>query len=159
MLALILVWLHLIAAISWIGGMIFLSLVLAPLIRNQKAAPDSTALFRSAALRFRRVVWAAIAALVATGPALLHLRGLSLADPARWPRVFLVKIGLVATLLLLTIAHDLFLGPQVVRIGAISPATRTAGQQALLKASRWLPRLAVVLALAVLAAAVALARS
>jgi uncharacterized membrane protein len=51
-----LVWLHVLAAVSWIGGMIFLSLVLAPLVRNRKAAPEFMALFRSAARRFRFVV-------------------------------------------------------------------------------------------------------
>ena len=50
-----LVVLHILAAVTWIGGMIFLSLVLAPLVRGRKAAPEFMALFRSAALRFRPI--------------------------------------------------------------------------------------------------------
>ncbi|HWV44791.1 MAG TPA: hypothetical protein VN039_02010, partial [Nitrospira sp.] len=59
-----LVVLHILAAVTWIGGMIFLSLVLAPLVRGRKAAPEFMALFRSAALRFRPIVWVAIAVLL-----------------------------------------------------------------------------------------------
>ena len=72
-----LVWLHVLAAVSWIGGMIFLSLVLAPLVRSRKAAPEFMALFRSGARRFRFGVWGAIAVLLSTGPMLLQQRGLS----------------------------------------------------------------------------------
>ena len=50
---LLLLWIHLLAAIGWIGGMLFLSLVLAPLVRSRKAAADFMALFRLAARRFR----------------------------------------------------------------------------------------------------------
>ncbi|HLZ34570.1 MAG TPA: DUF4149 domain-containing protein [Nitrospira sp.] len=159
MLALILVWLHLIAAISWIGGMIFLSLVLAPLIRRQNSVPELMVLFRSAARRFRIVVWAAIIVLVATGPVLLHQRGLSIADPTRWPRVFETKITLVGILLLLTLLHDLLLGPQIIQISAIPEEARTTSQQTLVRTARWLPRLSLCIALAVVVAAVVLSRS
>jgi copper resistance protein D len=159
MLPPLLVWLHLIAAISWIGGMVFLSLILAPLLRSQKATPELMELFRTAARRFRIVVWAAIVLLVATGPLLLHQRGLSLAEPASWPLVLEIKIGLVGLLFLLTFLHDLVLGPRVSRISLVPAGTRTPGQQALMRTSRWLPRLALLLALVVLWAAVLLVRS
>ena len=83
----LLVWLHVLAAVSWIGGMIFLSLVLAPLVGSRKAAPEFMALFRSAAHRFRFVVWGAIVVLLITGPVLLQQRGLFLLNPAEWPHV------------------------------------------------------------------------
>lgn len=159
MLSLILVWFHLIAAVSWIGGMIFLSLVLAPLIRKQKTAPESMALFRTAARRFRVVVWLSMGMLLSTGPMLLHARGIHVMEPMQWPSILRVKIGLVSLLLVLTFMHDLLLGPQVVRIGAIPEDTRTAWQQSLVRTSRWLPRLTLLLALAVLWAAVMLVRS
>ena len=150
--------LHLLAAVSWIGGMLFLSLVLAPLVRSA-AVPGLPDLFRAAALRFRLVVWSAIAVLLTTGPFLLHQRGISFLSPSQWPPILQTKIALVALLLLLTMAHDFLLGPRVSRISALPPSERTAREQTLLRASRWLPRLAVLIAVGVLISAAMLARS
>ena len=155
----ILIVLHILAAVSWVGGMIFLSLVLAPLVRSRKAVPEFMALFRSAALRFRPVVWAAMAILLMTGPMLLSHRGLSVTVPASWPGIVTVKLTLVALLLFLTLLHDLVLGPQVSRVSAIPESQRTAGEQVIFKTARWVPRLSLLLALAVVIAATMLARS
>lgn len=154
-----LTWLHLLAAVGWIGGMIFLSLVLAPLVRGRKAAPEFMALFRSAALRFRLVVWSAIAVLLFTGPLLAVSHGWPLFEPNRWPSPLATKLSLVGVLLVMTLAHDLVFGPRVRAILDVSSDKRTSADQAVLAAATWLPRLALVLALAVLLAAVVLARS
>ena len=154
----LLVWLHVLAAVTWIGGTIFLSLVLAPLVRSHKAAPEFMALFRLAARRFRVVVWSAIALLLTTGPVLLHQRGLSVLAPIGWPQVLRIKLGLVAVLLLLTVAHDLLLGPAVRRISAISVSARARWEQTLIRLASWVPRVGVLLALAVIFAAVVLTR-
>ena len=154
-----LVVLHILAAVSWIGGMIFLSLVLAPLVRGRKAAPEFMALFRSAALRFRAVVWVAIAVLLTTGPMLLSQRGINVTSPVSWPGIVTVKLTLVALLLFLTLLHDLVLGPQVSRVSAIPESQRTAGEQVVFKTARWLPRLSLLIALAVVMTAAMLARS
>lgn len=154
-----LVILHVLAAVTWIGGMIFLSLVLAPLVRGRKAAPEFMALFRSAALRFRPLVWVAMAILLTTGPMLLARRGLSTIEPAAWPAIVTVKLALVGLLLFLTLLHDLVLGPRVSRVSAIPEPQRTKGEQVVFKTARWLPRLSLFVALAVLWAATSLARS
>ncbi|MDH4155082.1 MAG: CopD family protein [Nitrospira sp.] len=153
-----LVIVHILAAISWVGGMIFLSLVLAPLVRSRKAVPEFMALFRSAALRFRPIVWVAMAILVMTGPMLLSLRGIAVATPSSWPGIVMAKLTLVALLLVLTLLHDLVLGPQVSRVSAIPESQRTAGEQVVFKTARWLPRLSLLIALAVVITAVMLAR-
>ena len=154
-----LVILHILAAVSWVGGMIFLSLVLAPLVRSRKAVPEFMALFRSAALRFRPIVWVAMAILVMTGPMLLSLRGVAVASPSSWPGIVIVKLMLVALLLFLTLLHDLVLGPQVSRVSAIPESQRTTGEQLVFKTARWLPRLSLLIALAVVMTAAMLARS
>lgn len=155
----LLVVLHMLAAVSWVGGMIFLSLVLAPLVRSRKAVPEFMALFRSAALRFRPVVWVAMAILLMTGPMLLSHRGLSMMAPASWPGIVTVKLSLVGLLLFLTLLHDLVLGPQVSRVSTIPETQRTAREQVIFKSARWLPRLSLLIALAVVMAATMLARS
>ncbi|MGZ8381072.1 MAG: hypothetical protein ACXW4C_05620 [Nitrospira sp.] len=154
-----LVVLHLLAAVTWVGGMVFLSLVLAPLVRSRKAVPEFMALFRSAALRFRPVVWIVMAILLITGPMLLSHRGLSVMAPASWPGIVTVKLTLVVLLLFLTLLHDLVFGPQVSRVSAIAESQRTTGEQVIFKSARWLPRLSLLIALAVVVAAAMLARS
>jgi len=154
-----LVWIHLIAAVSWIGGMIFLSLVLAPSYRAMASKPDAGALFRATARRFRLIVWGAAAVLLLTGPMLVLSHGWPLFEPARWPSHLGLKLSLVVLLLLMTLAHDLVFGPRVRAILALPSDGRTASDQTILTAATWLPRVALVLSLALLFAAVMLARS
>jgi uncharacterized membrane protein len=155
----LLLWIHLLAAIAWIGGMLFLSLVLAPLVRSRKAAPEFIALFRLAARRFRLFVWSAIVLLLSTGPLLVVQRGWSLSDPNDWPLALKVKLSLVAALVILTLSHDLVFGPRMRTLGAIPAEQRSAWDQALVRSSVWLPRLALLVALSVVAVALVLARS
>ena len=155
----VLVWLHLLAAVAWIGGMVFLSLVLVPVLKREPFTTQRGALIRSAALRFRLVVWSAIAGLLMTGPLLLLSRGWSLGEPAGWPAVLTAKLILIAILLMLTFAHDLFIGPRVGRILQTPEPSRTGHDRLLVASSAWLPRLSLLLALAVLFAAVSLART
>ena len=139
--------------------MIFFSLVLAPLVRGRKAAPEFMALFRSAALRFRPIAWIAMAIVLTTGPMLLVRRGIDVLTPTSWPWIVTLKLTLVGLLLLLTLLHDLVLGPQVSRVSAIPEPQRTTGEQVVFKTARWLPRLSLVIGLAVVITAALLARS
>lgn len=158
MLPIILVWIHLIAAVSWIGGTLFLSLVLAPSYRALASKPDAGALFRATARRFRLIVWSAVAVLLMTGPLLVVSHGWPLFEPARWPSLLAVKLSLVGILLLMTLAHDLVLGPLVRAIMAMPVDQREPSDRTILTTATWLPRLGLFVALAVLLAAVMLAR-
>lgn len=152
----LLVWLHLLAAVSWISGTIFLSVVLAPVLKREPFASQKALLFRTIARRFRAVVWGAIAVLLFTGPLLLHQRGIPIAHPSGWPMILAVKLGLVAILFLLTLTHDLIIGPRVGKILQRPTESRTRFDHALLLWSPWIARLSLVLTLAVLFAAVML---
>ena len=52
-----LVWLHMLAAVSWIGGTIFLSVVLMPVLKREPFVSQSAMLFRTIARRFLVVIW------------------------------------------------------------------------------------------------------
>ena len=151
--------LHILAAVVWVGGMLFLSLVLAPLVRSRKAAPEFMALFRSAALRFRVVSWAAIGVLLLTGPMLLSQRGIALTVPSSWPHIVRLKLALVGALLVLTVLHDLVMGPRISHAIAVPESSRTAWEQVVVRTARWLPRISLLLALAVVVVAAVLARN
>lgn len=155
----LLVWLHMLAAVSWIGGTIFLSAVLVPVLRREPFASQKALLFRTVARRFRVVVWGAITILLLTGFPLLHQRGIPIMNPSGWPMVLSVKLGLVAILLLFTMTHDLIIGPRVGRILQIPAESRTSFDHAMVAWSPWIARASLVLTLAVLLAAVMLVRS
>ena len=152
-----LVWIHVVAAMAWIGGMIFLSLVLAPEFRRAGLAGERMRLFRDIARRFRAVVWLAMTLLIGTGVILLDQRGLALTELLSWPRPFQVKLTLVACLFGLSLSHDLSLGPRQAKEDAaterksVGPVARSL--------SRLVPRVALLVALAVVFAAVVFVRS
>ena len=147
-----LVWIHLLAAMVWIGGMVFLSVVLVPVLKRDGA-------FAQYALRFRAVVWGAMGILVATGLTLAAGRSIPLMEPSRWPTIFAAKIGLVTLLFTLTLLHDLVVGPRVRRSLGIPEAERSARDRVLLRYSVLVPRISLLVALLVLLLAVVLART
>jgi uncharacterized membrane protein len=139
--------------------MLFLSVVLVPVLRCEPFASQKAVLFRAIARRFRSVVWSAITILLFTGPLLLHQRGIPITDPSTWPTVLSAKLGFVALLLLLTLIHDLILGPRVLQITQIPTDSRTRFEHSLVVWSPWVARFSFILALAVLFAAVVLVRT
>ena len=153
-----LVWLHVLAAVSWIGGTIFLSVVFVPVLKHEPFASQKTLLFRTVARRFRSIVWGAICHTHTHGPDVLHQRGVSIMNPSGWPMILSIKLGLVAILLLVTVTHDLIIGPRVGRILQIPRESRTSFDQAMVGWSPWIARSSLVLTLAVLLAAVVLVR-
>jgi uncharacterized membrane protein len=155
----LLVGLHVLAAVSWIGGTIFLSVALVPVLKHEPFASQKALLFRTTARRFRVVVWGAIAILMLTGPPLLHQRGIPIMNPSGWPMILSVKLGLVAILLLFTVTHDLIIGPRVGRILQLPTESRTSSDHAMVAWSPWIARASLVLTLAVLLAAVVLVRT
>ena len=47
-------------------------------------------------------------------------------NPSGWPMILSIKLGLVAILLLVTVTHDLIIGPRVGRILQIPRESRTS---------------------------------
>jgi uncharacterized membrane protein len=158
-MTIVLTWVHILAAVSWIGGMIFLSLVVVPVIRRPPLVQQRALLFPIVARRFRLVAWGAMLLLLVTGPMLAAERGISFFNPTTWPSVFAIKLTLVGLLLALTAAHDLVLGPRVAEIMKRSEQERSASDRLFLRWSPWVARSSLLLALAVLFSAVSLVRS
>ena len=106
-MALSLRFLHVLAAIAWIGGMLFVALVLVPVVRTQADPALRARLFHDVGVRFRAVGWAALLVLLATGLANLWLRPyLFTLTRFQW------KLGLVVVALVLSAIHDFVLGPR-----------------------------------------------
>jgi uncharacterized membrane protein len=133
--ALFIRWVHVLSAITWVGGMLFIALVLVPTARALEDAGLRTRLLQESGYRFRTIGWIALVLLVVTGLLNLWLQPFLL----RAPR-FHWKLGLVVLALVLSAFHDWVLGPRAGVPGA-DPSVR-------IRAS-WIARLNVVVALAI----------
>jgi copper resistance protein D len=121
------VTMHVLAALLWLGGMFFLGVVGAPVLRAVEPVELRQHLFHALGLRFRSVGWAAIAVLVATGLLNLRCRGLLrwegvLGEEAFWRtslgHALAAKLVAVAMMVIISATHDFALGPAA---GRVSP--------------------------------------
>lgn len=155
------VMLHVLAALTWLGGMLFFALVGAPVLRRLDPPALRARVFGELGRAFRTVGWGAIAVLLATGIVNLHFAGVlrdgQLARAAFWAtpygRALGWKLALVATMVALAAVHDFVLGPRAGRLDPVSPAGRRARGQA-----AWLARINAIVGLALVYAAVRLVR-
>lgn len=153
--------LHVLAAITWIGGVLFLALVGAPALRRVEPASLRSALFEAIGLRFRYVGWGAVATLLVTGTWLLQLRGWLawkvLGDGTFWAtgvgRALAWKLALVTVMLALSAVHDVLLSPARARALEQAPGGAATRRRLVL-----LARVGALAALGVVVAAVRLVR-
>jgi uncharacterized membrane protein len=134
-MALLLRWIHVLAAITWIGGMLFIALVLVPVARRLDDPVLRTRLIQDLGVRFRTVGWIALGLMIATGLGNLWYRPYLLQASG-----FHAKLGLVVVALAVSVLHDFVLGPKAGRPGAPPAARRRAS---------WVARVNVVTALAI----------
>jgi copper resistance protein D len=116
------VYLHILSAIIWIGGMLFLALVVVPVTRGLPP-PERAALFGAVGRRFRTVGWVCIGLLLVTGGVNSVYRGVTwnnLFTSELWGSPFgttlALKSLLVALMLGLSAYHDFVIGPRSVRV-------------------------------------------
>jgi copper resistance protein D len=154
------VLLHVVAAMAWVGGMIFLVVVIVPLLRRPAMREQSRALFHLLGTRFRTVGWIALGTLVVTGTFNVAYRGYGLEHLAsgelfrgRWGHALLMKLSLVAVILVLSGVHDFWIGPGATRDDA-TPERR----EVLRRTASIMGRVTFALALAVVALAITLVR-
>ena len=127
----------------WLGGLLFLGVVGAPVLRGVEPPELRQRLFRELGTRFRLVGWIAIAVLVVTGIGNLYFRGLlvwsgGLGALAFWRtgygHVLATKLVAVAAMIVVSALHDFVLGPRAVRSAMAGEADsgRTRRQAVLL---------------------------
>ncbi len=143
--------------------MVFLALVIVPITRRLEPRGLAVSLIAQSGRRFRRVGWVCLAVLVLTGVLNLAYRGFGWGDvwsgnifAGTFGRTLGVKLSLVATLLMISIVHDFWLGPRATAVGQAAPDSFEARR--LRRWASWLGRLNLLLALAVIALAVVLVR-
>lgn len=157
------VWLHILAAAVWVGGILFLVLVLVPAVRRPEFRQSAASLIQWTGLRFRWVGWIALGLLILSGSFNLAYRGVGLTTllsagfwEGRFGRTLGVKLFLVAAILLTSAVHDFWIGPQATRLWEEAPDSEAARR--LRRRAASLGRLNLLLALTVMALGVMLVR-
>ena len=150
---------HVLAALVWLGGMLFLGLVGAPALRAVEPPRLRQQLFQAIGTRFRAVGWWSIAVLVATGVANLAFRGwLPLLDDAGFWRTgtgtaLAAKLACAAIMIAVSAVHDFVDGPAAGRAHPGSPESLRLRRRAAL-----LARANALVGVVLVVAAVRLAR-
>jgi|TARA_B100000315_G_scaffold229589_1_gene239302 uncharacterized membrane protein len=160
------VFIHLVSAVTWVGGSLFLVLVLVPVMRTGVESPSQGArLLGHIARRFRTVAWASIILLVGTGlfVATDHWRVTPsdfFGGSGWFIDVLRAKVGLVFAIIVLSFFHDFVLGPRVTRRledlrgSGAPPAQILTARRTLV----WIARANLLMILTVVALAVTLGR-
>jgi copper resistance protein D len=152
---------HVLAALLWLGGMFFLAVVGAPVLRAVEPPELRARLFRTLGERFRAAGWTAIGVLIVSGLLNLHLRGLLLGPhwtdaefwTTRYGTALAWKLGTVAVMVSVSAVHDFVHGPAAGRLEAGTPQALRMRRQA-----AWMARVNAVVGLVLVIAAVRLAR-
>lgn len=162
-LYLVSVWLHILAATVWIGGMAFLVLVVVPWLRQGTNRANAATFLRETGIRFRNVGWTCFGIVTVTGTFNLWMRGVRLGDftRAEWlsspfGKTVLAKLAVFVLVMLVSAVHDFHLGPRATEILARAPGSPE--QLAMRRRASLLGRLNVLLALALVAIGVMLVR-
>ncbi|MBI2412516.1 MAG: DUF4149 domain-containing protein [Deltaproteobacteria bacterium] len=129
-------FLHIISAIFWIGGMLFLVAVVAPYLKTLSDPKDKAKIYQIVGTQYRKWGWVAIITLLITGPVILYtLYGLppsAITDPSlhasSWGRTLVIKLSLVFIIVLSALVHDFWIGPQARNSPGFSKIARLFGR-------------------------------
>jgi len=161
----LIVFIHVISAILWLGGMFFIALVMVPSLRKLGSRETRTEILSNSARRFRTVSWVAIPILVMTGIMNSINRGVSLHSissgelfSSTFGKILLIKVSLVIMIIFLSILHDFILGPRLVESIKVSGQTsnRTSNTVRKKELVSWIARLNLFLGILVVFCAVIL---
>lgn len=109
-------WVHLLAVIAWVGGMIFLTLILVPVERGIKDQKLRYEILNKVGRRFKYLGWGCIVILLITGTfsAIQKIGSSDVLFHTGYGKTFLLKLFLVSIIIILSAIHDFYLGPRLV---------------------------------------------
>ena len=134
-------FLHIVAAMFWVGGMLFLTLVIAPFLVSLKDPQKKSEIYQVVGGSFRFFGWIAIIILLVTGPINLYYLGVTpsmLIDPAfhatAYGRTVMIKLALVCLIVISSLLHDFWIGPGARKSRKYSTVAKIVGRSNLLVA-------------------------
>lgn len=157
-------WIHVIAAVVWVGGNLILAMVIVPYFRQSLPPVKRIELLTQIGKRFEPIVWGCVGILFFTGIANIFDAigfGSSSANEGinTFMRTLLIKLMLFIALLILTALHSFVFGPRLLAaIEGLAPETEElpSNVQSIRKRMSIVSSLMGVVSLLILLAAVAL---
>ncbi|MBI2272062.1 MAG: CopD family protein [Bacteroidetes bacterium] len=149
------VFIHIIAAAIWIGGMVFFAIVLLPAIRKH---PEKAMLIHAVGLKFRLVGWPVLSLLLITGLYNIHIRQIPLLEltDSKYGRLILYKLILFLTTIVISAIHDFYIGMKATEIWMTHNNENDPGGYRAF--ARWAGRINLLLALTAAGIGVAFVR-
>ncbi|HET9824548.1 MAG TPA: CopD family protein [Chitinophagaceae bacterium] len=136
------VWLHVLGATFWIGGMLFLPLVLLPSIKNNY---ERTQLLITTGLKFRFYGYIVLAVMFVTGLLNMSFKGVDFSwrffNETRYGRLVVIKFILFVSLILISLTHDAIAGKR------FSAQMQTEQSKKLKLITRWTGRILLLISL------------
>lgn len=157
------VFIHILSAIFWIGGMLFTVVILVPTLRNQALSSKKGLFFTVMGEKFSKISWILFFVLLLTGYGQLLIRGFTnteLFSKVFWQSHFGNTLGykliLFSIIIIISGLHDFWLGPKT----AVLIDTKEADEKTKMfrKLTSWVGRLNLLLGLAILYFAISLVR-
>ena len=109
-------WIHVIAAVVWVGGNLILAMVIVPHFRQSLPPVERIKLLMQIGKRFEPVVWGCIGVLFFTGIVNIFF-SIDITSPSpisnAFMRTLLIKIGLFFLLTILTALHSMIFAPRL----------------------------------------------
>lgn len=114
---LVILWLHLVAAVVWVGGLLFFVLVATPTLARAISVREWVRVGLSLEIRFRYVMWPAVGVVLFTGliNVMQVLYATSVAGgriPSLFVRVLGIKLALVLLMVVIQAIQQLVIRPQ-----------------------------------------------
>jgi copper resistance protein D len=157
------VYIHILMAMFWIGGMIFTAAVLVPASRHKMFENKRGELFKVIGTGFSRISWVIFLLMIISGITALLGMGYSMSDLATshfwgsgYGNTLLGKLHLFSLVLILSGIHDFWLGPKAARLMDEDPENKMTRR--FRKMSSWAGRLNLILGLIIVYYAVSLVR-
>ena len=116
-------YIHILSAIFWIGGMLFTVAVLVPASRHKIIEPNRGTFFKIIGEKFSRISWILFLILIISGITNLTTRGFDLRlffDPGFWQAGFGyflgIKLIIFSIVLIISGLHDFYFGPKAAKL-------------------------------------------
>ena len=119
-------WLHVTAAVAWIGGNLILAMVIVPYFKRSVAPVERIRILTRIGKRFEPIVWGCVMVLFFTGLFnVFSAIGGDIEAIKLFMRTLGIKLILFFILVILTVIHGFFMGPRLSKaVEALDPETQ-----------------------------------